>query len=133
MQNEVITQIPLNLILTSALMNHWSLKLWGMSGKTVYGQLCSSIAMHRNWAGWACWLCLPHIPQYLNHRMVWVAQDHVQTSFEDLCGWRLHILSGKPIPVLCNLHSKEMPLMFSQNLLGSSLCSLPHHGTGQNP
>lgn len=53
------------------------------------------------------------------------AQDHVQTSFGDLCGWRLHSLFGKPIPVLCNLHRKETPLMFSQNLLDSSLCSLP--------
>jgi len=29
-----------------------------------------------------------------------VAQDHVHTAFEYLQGWRLHRLSGQPVPVL---------------------------------
>uniref|UniRef100_A0A8B9Q4U4 Transmembrane protein 19 n=1 Tax=Apteryx owenii TaxID=8824 RepID=A0A8B9Q4U4_APTOW len=37
-----------------------------------------------------------------------VAQDPVQVGFEYLQGWRLHNLSGQPVPVLCHPHSKEV-------------------------
>ncbi|XP_068793723.1 lebercilin isoform X2 [Struthio camelus] len=37
-----------------------------------------------------------------------VAQDPVQTAFEDLQRRRLHHLSGQPVPVLCHPHSKEV-------------------------
>lgn len=36
------------------------------------------------------------------------SQDCVQTAFESLQR-RLHNLSGQPVPVLCLLHSKEVP------------------------
>ena len=37
-----------------------------------------------------------------------VAQDHVQTVFEYLQGWRLHNLSGKPVPVLSHSQSEKV-------------------------
>jgi len=43
-----------------------------------------------------------------------VVQDHVQTGFEYLQGWRLHSLSGKPVLVLL---VKKCSLRFRGNLL----------------
>ena len=37
-----------------------------------------------------------------------IAQDHVQMAFEHLQGVRLHNLSGQPVPVLCDPHSKKV-------------------------
>ena len=37
-----------------------------------------------------------------------VASDHVQIAFEYLQGWRLHNLSGQPVPVLGHPHSKKV-------------------------
>ena len=37
-----------------------------------------------------------------------VAQDHVQSGFEYLQGWRLHNLSGQPIPVSGHPHGKNV-------------------------
>ena len=36
-----------------------------------------------------------------------VVQDHVQRAFNYLQGWRLHNLSGHPVPVLGHLHSEK--------------------------
>ena len=36
------------------------------------------------------------------------AQDHVQIAFEYLQGWRLHNLSGQPVPVLGHPHNKKV-------------------------
>lgn len=36
------------------------------------------------------------------------AQDYIQVAFEDLQNWRLHGLSGQPVPVLHHLHSMEV-------------------------
>lgn len=40
-----------------------------------------------------------------------VAQDHIQVTFKDLQSWRLHSLSGQPVPVLRHLHSKDAVMM----------------------
>ena len=37
-----------------------------------------------------------------------VVQEHVQMAFEYLQGGRLHNLSGQPVPVLSNPHSKKV-------------------------
>jgi len=37
-----------------------------------------------------------------------VAQDHVQTAFEYLQGWRLHNLSGQPVPQPRHPHSEKV-------------------------
>jgi len=37
-----------------------------------------------------------------------VAQDHVQMAFEYLQGWRLHNISGQPVPVLGHPHSEKV-------------------------
>ena len=37
-----------------------------------------------------------------------VAQDCVQMAFEYLQGWRLHNLSGQPVPVLSHPHSEKV-------------------------
>ena len=37
-----------------------------------------------------------------------VAQDHVQTAFEYLQGWRIHNLSGQPVPVLSHPHGAKV-------------------------
>ena len=37
-----------------------------------------------------------------------VAQDRVQTAFEYIQGWRLHNLSGQPVPVLCHPQSEAV-------------------------
>lgn len=37
-----------------------------------------------------------------------VTQDHVQSGFECLCGWRLHSLSEQPIPVFDHPQSNKV-------------------------
>lgn len=46
-----------------------------------------------------------------------IAQVHVQMSFEYLQGWRLHMCSGQPVPVLLHPHSTECLLTVRGNLL----------------
>ena len=54
-----------------------------------------------------------------------LAQDQFQMVFEYLQPWRLHKLSGQPVPVLGHPHSKMCFLMFRQSLSCFSLCPLP--------
>jgi len=37
-----------------------------------------------------------------------VSQDHDQTAFEYLQGWRLHQLPGQPVPVLGHPHNEKL-------------------------
>jgi len=37
-----------------------------------------------------------------------VAQDHPQMDFEYLQAWRIHNLSGQPVPALSHPHSKKV-------------------------
>ena len=37
-----------------------------------------------------------------------LAQNHVQTAFEHLQGWRLDNLPGQPVPVLSHSHCKKV-------------------------
>jgi len=37
-----------------------------------------------------------------------VVQDHIQTTFEHLQGWRLQNVPGEPAPVLSHPHSKKV-------------------------
>jgi len=37
-----------------------------------------------------------------------IAQDHLQVAFGYLQGWRLHHLSGQPMPVLSHPHFEEV-------------------------
>ena len=37
-----------------------------------------------------------------------VAQDHAQMAFEYLQGWRLHNLTGQPVPVLSHPHGEKV-------------------------
>lgn len=40
-----------------------------------------------------------------------VVMNHVQTAFEYLQGGRLHNSLVQPVPVLCHLHSKVLPVV----------------------
>ena len=68
------------------------------------------------------WRSLCPTPLLKQGHLDTVAQDHVQMGSEYLQGWRLHNISGQPIPVLCHLHSKKV---FRRHLLCFSVCPSP--------
>ena len=49
-----------------------------------------------------------HLPLLKQGLLQLVAQEHVQMAFEHLQGWRLHNLSGQPVPVLGHPHSEKV-------------------------
>lgn len=67
-------------------------------------------------------------PLFKQDHLEQVAQDHIQLTFEKLQGWRVHNLSGYPVPVVSSSHSKKKKcfLKFRQSILCLSVPIAPH-------